>query len=81
MERHHASLEVRDSNGYTPLHLAAFHCKVSAVRYLIERGASIDATSSYGESLEELVLRKPLNNNNNNSSEYELREYIQKLLQ
>ena len=80
VEKCGASLEVRDSNGYTPLMLAGFHGKFDSFKYMVEMGADLTATSNYEESLEDLVLRKPLNNSAQNSREVELREYVQKIL-
>jgi len=71
-----AKVNVTDSCGYTPLHIAAFHSKFNSVKFLVEHGADINAKSNYGEGLEELVLRKPVDNDR----DLELREYVQDLI-
>jgi ankyrin repeat protein len=76
VDRFNARVNIEDSSGYTPLLLAAFHGKFQNVKALVERGANIQAVSKFGETLEDLVLRKPLQND----KEIELREYVQKLL-
>ena len=75
LEQHRGKVDVRDSSGYTPLLFAGFHGKFTAVRCLVEHGADIHAQSQYGETLEDLVLKKPYN-----ERERELREYVEKLL-
>lgn len=80
VEKHCAKVNARDANGYTPLLLAAFHGKVDAVKYFVAQGADLEAASNYEETLEELVLRKPVSSTSSNSRELELREYIQKLI-
>ncbi|CAG9310883.1 unnamed protein product [Blepharisma stoltei] len=76
VEKHRGNVNVRDSSGYTPLLLCAFHGKFQCVKYLVEHGADINARSNFGESLEELVLRKP----QTSDKDLELREYVQKLI-
>lgn len=76
IDRYNARVNVEDSSGYTPLLLAAFHGKFQNVKALAERGGNIHSVSKFGETLEDLVLRKPLQND----KEIELREYVQKLL-
>jgi ankyrin repeat protein len=72
VSRYHVNLEVKDSSGYTPLLLAAFHGRTDCVKHLVSQGADVRATSSYEETLEDLVLKKPISND----KELELRDFI-----
>mmetsp|Transcript_21791 Transcript_21791/g.39729 ORF Transcript_21791/g.39729 Transcript_21791/m.39729 type:complete len:146 (+) Transcript_21791:1091-1528(+) len=70
------NLETKDSSGYTPLLLAAFHGRTACVKYLVEQGANIRASSNYEETLEDLVLKKPISSD----KEIELKDYVKTLL-
>ena len=65
-----------DTTGYTPLHLAAFHGKISNAKILIDSGADLTKRSEFGESLYELVIQRPYLQGDN----LEIKEYIQKKL-
>lgn len=75
LDTHRGKVDVRDSSGYTPLLFSGFHGKFAAAKSLVEHGADIHAQSQYGETLEDLVLKKPFS-----ERERELREYVEKLL-
>lgn len=76
VERHRINLEVKDSSGYTPLLLAAFHGRTACVKYLVAQGANIRASSNYEETLEDLVLKKPISSD----KEIELKDFVSGLL-
>lgn len=40
-------IESRDSYGCTPLHIAAYENKLESVKYLVERGANVNARDDY----------------------------------
>jgi ankyrin len=48
LKRNPKDVDLRDSAGQTPLHLAAIHCRTNVVALLIEKGGKIDATALGG---------------------------------
>lgn len=69
-------VNLKDASGYTPLLIAAYHCKEHNVRVLVRAQADLNASSNFSESLEDLVLKKPANSD----SEVALRDYVEVLL-
>src|SRR5712691_39066 len=49
-ENEPADVRAADQDGYTALHMAAFTGAASIVKFLVDRGASIDARNKLGET-------------------------------
>ena len=45
-----ADVKAADQDGYTALHMAAFTGAATIVRFLVDRGASVDARNTLGET-------------------------------
>lgn len=54
-----ASLEAKDSNGYTPLHLAVFSNSYPIVKLLLTHGARPDITGKDGDTPLHIALKSP----------------------
>jgi|GEM_PF-5215630 len=55
-----AKLEAKDKEGNTPLHIAAMHGSISALKTLIESGATIPATNYHHKTAEKLYRERCL---------------------
>lgn len=55
--RCYLDVDAQDCEGWTPLHLAAFHEQIEAVAYLISWGASTDIKNKKGDSCVDVSTR------------------------
>ncbi|KKL06495.1 hypothetical protein LCGC14_2595480, partial [marine sediment metagenome] len=53
-----ADMNVKDSNGTTPLQMAVYNGRAEAVKLLIERGADINAKNNKGETALDIARRR-----------------------
>jgi hypothetical protein len=52
-----ASTEVKDDQGFTPLHLAVLHGRLDIVKHLVQHGADVNAVTAAGNTPMHLALK------------------------
>jgi ankyrin repeat protein len=57
---HGASLDIADSGGRTPLHVAIFHKQTSGAQLLIESGTALDVVDSEGKTALQMATEMSL---------------------
>lgn len=58
VENHEANIEASDSRGWTPLMSAAHNNHEKVVRFLLEKGANVEVTNSYGLNVYSLATEE-----------------------
>jgi ankyrin repeat protein len=59
---HKATMNAKDRDGRTPLHLAVLHSQFSQIRILLENGADVNAKDNAGRTAVDLLEQSPVEN-------------------